>query len=220
MPGAGEGEMCGGIAGFACAPGLWCKGMDPRVADAAGTCQEENYCETATVDGDCAGLMHPASPGNWGCDERVCTWVARSDVHLVSFDELRDNPVTYADGRVVQVTWSVDAQDADGSVSEVLGEAPVVSPPMGDGGDFVILNGIQCNGYDCDFDRGTWVTATGRMGLLQGGHLLMQVLRADEANSCSLADTTCSEGMHCQIGIGCPAEGSCGINPPGMCLEE
>jgi hypothetical protein len=38
----GKGEICGGIAGFQCAPGLWCD-MEPdscETADAAGTCIE------------------------------------------------------------------------------------------------------------------------------------------------------------------------------------
>jgi hypothetical protein len=38
----GPGEMCGGIAGFQCAPDLWCD-MEPgscETADAAGTCIE------------------------------------------------------------------------------------------------------------------------------------------------------------------------------------
>jgi hypothetical protein len=39
---AGEGELCGGIAGFQCAPGLWCD-YEPGscgFADAAGICIE------------------------------------------------------------------------------------------------------------------------------------------------------------------------------------
>jgi hypothetical protein len=39
---AGEGELCGGLAGFQCAPGLWCD-YEPGscgFADAAGICIE------------------------------------------------------------------------------------------------------------------------------------------------------------------------------------
>jgi hypothetical protein len=43
----GEGQMCGGIAGFQCAAGLWCDqqpGMC-RGADISGTCKREaQYC--------------------------------------------------------------------------------------------------------------------------------------------------------------------------------
>ncbi len=237
ITGGGEGEMCGGIAGIPCNPGLVCKGMEPDVADAAGTCRAADYCEIMTAEQDCADLIHIAVPGNWGCDENVCAWVPDASVDLVSFDDLRASPVAYADGRIVQVTWSVDAAsvchpcdpipdhpDACSNPCDpapaVLGDAPLIPPPLGDGGDFVILGGLQCRGSECDFDRGTWVSAIGRVGLLQGGHIRMQVLRAEEANSCSLADQTCDAGMHCQIGIGCPPEGNCGINPPGMCLED
>lgn len=37
---AGEGEMCGGIAGIACADGLYCEGeAEAGMADASGTCK-------------------------------------------------------------------------------------------------------------------------------------------------------------------------------------
>jgi len=234
---AGEGETCAGIATIQCAPPLVCKGIQTDVSDPAGTCRSEDYCEVMTVDADCANLVHPAVPGNWGCDEQVCSWVADAEVDLVGFDALRDSPVTYADGRIIQVTWSVDATtecypcdsstaDPDTcanncqSVGEVLGEAPDMPPPLGNGGDFVILAGVRCLGEYCDYDRGSWVSAIGRVGLLQGGHLRMQVLRTKLADDCSLATPDCGEGMHCQIGIGCPVPDNCGINPPGMCLED
>ncbi len=213
-----EGQMCGGIAGFQCAPGLECKGMDPNVADAAGTCRAADYCEVITVDQDCANLVHTEEVGSWGCDQSVCTWVPKWTVDPVSFDDLKANPVAHIGPQIIQVTWSVDAATG-GVATEVFGDAPTIAPPLGPGGDFVILNGLTCNGNDCDVDRGNWVTAWGRIGLLQGGHLLMNVLRVDPGTTCSQADTSCPSDMHCQIGIGCPSE-NCGINPPGMCLED
>ena len=217
--GQGEGQTCAGIAALQCAAGLECKNVDP-IADGGGICRAPEYCELTTVDADCASQLHIAVPGQWGCDENVCSWLANTSVNLVSFDDLRADPVAYSGMQPVQVTWSVDAAHNGAIAGMVLGEAPVIPPPLGAGGDFVILNGLQCDGDDCDFDRGSWVTVTGRIGLLQGGHLLMIVLRADGADTCSLADQSCAAGMHCQIGIGCPTPDNCGFNPPGMCLEN
>ena len=198
----------------------------------------DETCEIMSVDSDCAGVLHPAIPGSWGCNEGLCNWVANADVDLVAFEELKASPVAYADGRIIQVTWSVEAMslchpcdpvldDPDScanpceSVDVVLGdEAPEMMPPLGNGGDFVVLAGVRCQGAECDYDRGSWVTAVGRLGLLQGGHLRMQVLRTAAGDTCSLADQSCADEMHCQIGIGCPTSGNCGINPPGMCLED
>jgi hypothetical protein len=215
----GIGETCGGIASLQCEAGLECKAWQVDVSDPAGVCQLPDYCEVQTAAGDCAALPHIDTIGSWGCEQNSCAWVSSHEVELVSFDSLRANPVNYADGELVQVTWEVDAAPT-GQSTMVLGEAPTTPPPLGAGGDFVILNGLQCDGTECDIPRGEWVTATGRIGLLQGGHILMTVVRAELGTTCSLGQPDCGSDMHCQIGIGCPTPNNCGFNPPGMCLEN
>ncbi|MDA3863707.1 MAG: CUB domain-containing protein [Deltaproteobacteria bacterium] len=55
-----------------CAEDLFCK----NIVDGAGSCQPENWCESSSVETDCALLPHIAIPGNWVCSHNTCTWQA------------------------------------------------------------------------------------------------------------------------------------------------
>ena len=60
-PGRREGEMCGGIAGFPCAPGLFCEteAGNCRVADVAGVCKRKPE--------SCSAITSPVC----GCDSKT-----------------------------------------------------------------------------------------------------------------------------------------------------
>ena len=74
------GKMCGGIAGFVCPQGFVCKGMQPGVADAAGSCHSDNWCASNdSAANDCAQVTHIAMPGAWTCNNHYrCHWDIRS----------------------------------------------------------------------------------------------------------------------------------------------
>lgn len=65
-----DGDMCGGFAGWPCADGFKCFGAY-QIPDGAGVCRPVDYCEAPA---DCADLVHPATPGEWGCDANQCVW--------------------------------------------------------------------------------------------------------------------------------------------------
>ncbi len=75
--GIGAGAACGSLALPVCADGFTCKnGNDGNIAvDKPGTCHNQFWCESnASVDSDCNGLIHPAVPGSWACEEFTCKW--------------------------------------------------------------------------------------------------------------------------------------------------
>lgn len=225
---AGEGEMCGGIAGFQCADGLECKGMDPDIADAAGTCRDPMYCDILTVDQDCHGVMHPMSPGAWGCRNNQCYWVHQAAISNVHFEDFVQNPQGYAEANIIQMTWSVDGELICHPCDPIPGEPESCANPcekvvqtFGDPTPYnatvVKLLGLSCQGGQCDIDRGQWVKV---WGVQDNQRAELRVLRADPGITCSLADQSCGPDQFCQLGIGCPTPDNCGINPPGMCLEN
>lgn len=75
--GGGAGAACGTRGLAPCGPGLQCKdGATGDIArDIPGTCHTQSWCETEeSAAADCAGLIHIAIPGAWGCDEFQCVW--------------------------------------------------------------------------------------------------------------------------------------------------
>jgi len=68
--GGEEGDVCDS-ASQPCNEGLYCKGLD---AVGEGTCQDELWCAPATVDVDCANVIHIAVPGQWACEGHLCSW--------------------------------------------------------------------------------------------------------------------------------------------------
>ena len=85
--GIGAGERCGGRANPplpSCSEGFVCKGPG-LMLDAPGGCHTEFWCDSnydysGTSGGialmnQCGTLMHPAVPGNWGCEEFRCKWI-------------------------------------------------------------------------------------------------------------------------------------------------
>lgn len=72
--GEGVGQTCMGIAALQCPEGLFCKGVQVGVADAAGTCHTENWCHPDSVQADCANVPHIAVPGTWSCQSFQCVW--------------------------------------------------------------------------------------------------------------------------------------------------
>lgn len=75
--GVGAGAACGSLGLPACGTGLVCKnGDDGDIAiDVPGTCHTESWCESeASAPDDCAGLIHIAVPGYWGCDTFQCVY--------------------------------------------------------------------------------------------------------------------------------------------------
>lgn len=65
-----DGDMCGGFAGWPCAPGYECFGM-ADYPDAAGTCRPEGYCEAVS---DCLARPTPIGDGQWACESNQCSW--------------------------------------------------------------------------------------------------------------------------------------------------
>lgn len=69
------GDMCGGFAGLVCQPDHKCRFGEGQFTypfpDAAGTCVDEAYCDSAA---DCTGLFHIAVPGSWACNANQCAW--------------------------------------------------------------------------------------------------------------------------------------------------
>jgi len=83
--GIGAGDVCGTLGAGGCDDGYVCKnGNDGNIAvDKPGSCHNEFWCESqASVDptgetgvlGDCHGLIHPATPGTWACENFTCKW--------------------------------------------------------------------------------------------------------------------------------------------------
>jgi hypothetical protein len=71
------GDTCGGFAGAACGENNKCRYGASQFAapfpDAAGLCVAGTYCDAPA---DCAGLIHPAVPGAWACEQSACAWRA------------------------------------------------------------------------------------------------------------------------------------------------
>jgi hypothetical protein len=67
----GEGDPCDDER--RCGEGLTCKAIGD---DGVGECHDELWCDAATVEADCAAVIHPAVPGLWACgEEQRCEWV-------------------------------------------------------------------------------------------------------------------------------------------------
>ena len=90
--GDGVGATCMGIATLQCDDGLYCKAMQTDVADPAGACHTELWCEgNASAPGDCANVIHPAIPGYFSCVDYRCSYngcqaAADPAFHFVSND--------------------------------------------------------------------------------------------------------------------------------------
>jgi hypothetical protein len=72
------GDPCGTLLGLTCKTDNKCRygagQFTPPFPDAGGACVVQNYCDAAA---DCAGLIHPAVPGTWGCTAaKTCAWQA------------------------------------------------------------------------------------------------------------------------------------------------
>jgi hypothetical protein len=69
------GDPCGGFAGLACQPEHKCRYGEGEFSapypDAMGACVVERYCD---VPANCEGLIHPAVPGRWACEDNACMW--------------------------------------------------------------------------------------------------------------------------------------------------
>ena len=106
--GDGAGATCLGIATLQCQPGLWCKAVQVDVADAAGSCHTELWCESdASAQADCSNVMHPMVPGFWGCEEYSCGWNACGAVNDPDFSYVS----TDADQcKVIRFTCAADEE--------------------------------------------------------------------------------------------------------------
>ncbi|MBN1944710.1 MAG: proprotein convertase P-domain-containing protein [Bradymonadales bacterium] len=68
VPVTEEGDACDDSN--PCPEGLYCKAM----ANGAGICHGERWCQASTVESDCANLPHIAVPGYWACYLSECSW--------------------------------------------------------------------------------------------------------------------------------------------------
>jgi hypothetical protein len=70
-----EGDFCGGLLGLICLPDFKCwyqpGGANIPFPDAGGTCRPLDYCDAPP---DCDGLVHPATVGQWACNDNQCEW--------------------------------------------------------------------------------------------------------------------------------------------------
>ena len=72
MVAGGLGDTCNDF-NMGCEEGLFCKGVTEA---GEGTCQNELWCDSATVAADCVNVIHPAVPGLWSCASNQCSWQA------------------------------------------------------------------------------------------------------------------------------------------------
>jgi hypothetical protein len=73
--GEGIGSTCAGIAAIQCDDGQSCKAMQVGVADGAGECHTELWCQSgSSALYDCAGVIHIAVPGYFSCVDYRCSY--------------------------------------------------------------------------------------------------------------------------------------------------
>jgi len=90
--GIGAGNACGGLTNPplpSCEDGFVCKDGDfgNQALDIPGECHNELWCESEeSAVKDCNGLIHPAVPGFWGCEEFTCKWIPGQNFALEGED--------------------------------------------------------------------------------------------------------------------------------------
>ena len=98
--GGDEGDVCDGASRL-CNAGLFCKGLS---AIGEGTCQGELWCASATVQGDCANVIHPAVPGQWACVNDQCSWQMTLPPTTLTNNQKYDIPDDDANGIQSDIT--------------------------------------------------------------------------------------------------------------------
>lgn len=221
--GMGAGDTCMGIATLQCLDGLYCKGVQTDVFDPAGSCHTSSWCDTETVDADCAivGENQRLVSGNWTCQEFECAW-ARNDLTLADIttnasfvDELVTitYPVSVRSPICTKIACGLLNQCCNACQSQLRfdnGNAAVTLLGMG-------CSGNECNVMDsCQYGAGDVVTVTGYVRVTQWGQTQIEVTDSHAADlACSMIDTSCPADFTCNWG--CPTAANCGINPQGTC---
>ncbi len=94
-----EGARCDDSHG--CNEGLFCK----NVVNGVGTCQGETWCDSSTVNADCANVVHIMVPGTWTCNDHHCAWQAgMAQVDATAQDTPLAIPDNDSDGVTSHVT--------------------------------------------------------------------------------------------------------------------
>ena len=163
------GDPCGQDAD--CDQDLFCK----QLVDGEGTCQGELWCAPATVEADCANVVHIMVPGSWSCEDSLCAWQTEgvSGGTFFSADTplgIPDNDVEGIDSSIevsglpeCNLTVSVDvvirhsySGDLVVGLTDPSGSRVILHNREGAGADDVVIQDLSLTGT-----LGTWVDPSG-----------------------------------------------------------
>lgn len=166
----GEGAPCDDAR--PCDDGLFCKTIGD---DGVGECHDELWCDDATVEADCASVMHIAVPGQWACgEEHRCAWVPTMTRGSWSNDDgavIPDNdpagvtselfPAGLAPGAVdVSLDLVIDHSyigDLVVGLTDPAGNRAVIHDRAGGSTDSLVFEGLPVEGLGDEGGNGGWI---------------------------------------------------------------
>jgi hypothetical protein len=152
-------EICGGIAGIPCPPGMRCK-LDGDYPDASGHCVANDWCE---VDSDCDHLpMLMYCMGRYECQANTCTF-------LCEWEQLCEDAGGVCGSLTSEGLICPPGYEANGDAGKcAIGGGcctPIPAPTCEDAGGVcgaLTAEGIQCpDGYTPDGAAGTCLLGGG-----------------------------------------------------------